>query len=447
MYREMSLLELPNELLLEIINKHFDNEGQIYSFICTNRRLYSLGRRELYRFNAANNNSSAVHFAASLGNLKTILYAHEHGGAVLDAVNHRYNGASPLHLASRAGHMDVIDFLLARGVPLNTRDKYYYTPLGDAVRMGHLAIVERLLAVAGVDPCLKDSSGRPPLWWACRDGHLRIVQALLRRGGIDLGSSPIPHVMPLFIAAAGNHVDVVATLLADDRVDPNPVAGYPGTPLMVACRKGHERVIQMLLNSRKTDIQHEDSSGRQAIFYAVVGNHARTLDILLDHGALIDAMDHSGWTAIHVAARNGLVDMAYKLIARGADPSGGVTEGWTPLCWAAFVNRRRIINLLLDDHRVDANYAISNGSTAMHIAAMNGSEALELFLDREVVDVNSQDNLGRTPLILAVQHARLCHIEPLIMNERIDVNRPQIEGPRRLCRQRGRAARVSSRRC
>ncbi|KAL3487501.1 ankyrin repeat-containing domain protein [Aspergillus germanicus] len=426
----MSLLSLPNELLLEIISKHFYWEREIYAFIRANRRLYSIGRQELYRFNTAYDNSSALHVAAETGNIETAAYAHEHGGAVLETAHLRYGNTTPLHLASRAGHVAIVDFLLAKGVAVNARDMHDTTALSEAVQHGRFAMVERLLAVEGIDPGIEDSFGRSPLWWACRGGHLEIVQALLcRKGNVAVNSAADYNETPLFIAAFWNHVDVVKTLLADDRVDPNLVAGWTVTALMMACKKGHEQVVRALLDSSKTEIQLEDHDGRQAVFYAVEGNHTGIVDLLLDHGALIDAPDDSGQTALFMAARNGLGKMAYHLIARGAHPSPASARGYTPLCWAAHANSASIIKILLEDPRVDANHATPTGPSPMHIAAVNASEALEHFWQRDDVDVNCQDSIGRTPLILAVSNnARMCHIEPLLAHRRTDVNIQSKEG-------------------
>jgi ankyrin repeat protein len=51
---------------------------------------------------------------------------------------------TPLHLASENGHIDVVQYLLARGVSTTTRDSCGRTPLDCAQRNGHIGIVELL---------------------------------------------------------------------------------------------------------------------------------------------------------------------------------------------------------------------------------------------------------------------------------------------------------------
>lgn len=45
----------------------------------------------------------------------------------------RKNGATPLHVASHCGHVDVVRLLLEHGADPNVRDKYGDTPAKDAL--------------------------------------------------------------------------------------------------------------------------------------------------------------------------------------------------------------------------------------------------------------------------------------------------------------------------
>ena len=51
---------------------------------------------------------------------------------------------TPLHLASENGHIEVVQYLLARGVNTTTRDSCGRTPLDYAQRNGHIGIFELL---------------------------------------------------------------------------------------------------------------------------------------------------------------------------------------------------------------------------------------------------------------------------------------------------------------
>jgi hypothetical protein len=79
-----------------------------------------------------------------------------------------------------------------------------------------------------------------------------------------------------------------------------------------------------------------------------------------------------GGTALHEAAWNGDRNMAWILIAAGADPNVPHTEGGsTPLHYAILTNHVEIVKLLLE-HGADVKARYRGGSTALHLAAGRG---------------------------------------------------------------------------
>lgn len=66
-----------------------------------------------------------------------------------------------LRAAAAAGKLDVVEALLARGVPA-TREERGRSPLSLAAEKGHAEVIRALLA-GGADPCLLDGHGRTPL--------------------------------------------------------------------------------------------------------------------------------------------------------------------------------------------------------------------------------------------------------------------------------------------
>ncbi|KAJ1969356.1 Glycerophosphocholine phosphodiesterase [Dispira parvispora] len=94
---------------------------------------------------------------------------------------------SPLHLAARGGHTEVLRVLLNHQsrehpdgpvVHLNAVEKYYkWTPLCLAAIEGHLDCVELLLK-AGADPNILDNAGWNAHEWAAYRGHCQIIEIL-----------------------------------------------------------------------------------------------------------------------------------------------------------------------------------------------------------------------------------------------------------------------------
>jgi ankyrin repeat protein len=67
---------------------------------------------------------------------------------------------------------------------------------------------------------------------------------------------------------------------------------------------------------------------------------------LLDQGAVIDARDEAGRTALMLAVTEDKLEMVRVLLARGADPNAADNTGHTPLQQANKRNLREIAALL-----------------------------------------------------------------------------------------------------
>jgi ankyrin repeat protein len=154
-------------------------------------------------------------------------------------------------------------------------------------------------------------------------------------------------------------------------------------PLQDAASKGELTVAEFLLNNGAEISIGGGSSGYTALHYAANQGHKAMVELLLQHGAAVDARAQSGETALHLAAGRGFKNVAESLLAQGADANARDDQNGTPL----------------------------------FRAAGQGRLALAQFLIEKGADVNSKDNSGKTALVTAIVGKHVPVIELLLTNK------------------------------
>ena len=96
------------------------------------------------------------------------------------------DGFQPLGLASYFGHLDIAEYLIKAGAPINSpsRNGLKAAPIQSAVAAGHEKVVQMLLRL-GADPNAREQGGYTPLHAATQNGDEDMIRLLLY-GGADL---------------------------------------------------------------------------------------------------------------------------------------------------------------------------------------------------------------------------------------------------------------------
>ena len=214
--------------------------------------------------------------------------------------------------------------------------------LYEASAVGDLAMIELLLA-RGVDPNHTGDGQRTPLENAISFRRLDVAK-VLRRAGAEIDR---PGMRALHVAAAMGcltvngvrTVDYVRWLL-DEGAAVDGTEGHT-TPLILAAGTGDAESVQVLLE-HGARVEARNGQGETAL---VVAARALSLDVvrlLIATGARVDAHDSAGGTVLHALAGqdyNGLVcpellEMLRLLIAHGADVAARDDEGRRALDFA-----------------------------------------------------------------------------------------------------------------
>jgi ankyrin repeat protein len=201
---------------------------------------------------------------------------------------------TPLQLASRNGHVEVVCFLLEHGADVTARDKTGLTPLHHASNNGQIEVI-RILIKHGADVGAQNGNGQTPLHNASLSGQAGVVCILIEHGAVlsvqnQYGSTPLHD-------ALRSRKAEVARILIDRGADVTvrEVGGW--TPLHRASREGQLEVARMLIE-RGADIADQTIKGQTPLHLAAEQWQLEVGRMLIERGVDMDAQTGAGETSL-----------------------------------------------------------------------------------------------------------------------------------------------------
>ena len=198
-----------------------------------------------------------------------------------------------------------------------------------------------------------------------------------------------------FAAVRAGNIDEV---MGQVKADPSLLAARDpsgATPVLVAAYHRQEPLARALAE-RKRDLDLFEA--------AVLGDVARATALLDADPSLLDSFSQDGWTALHLAAFFDQLGMVELLLARNAklDLKSKNTLNNTPLNAAVAASRVEIARRLLAKG-ADANAHQHGGITPLHEAAAAGNAEMVRLLLSYRADANAISEDNRTPLGMALE--------------------------------------------
>ncbi|XP_022096541.1 serine/threonine-protein phosphatase 6 regulatory ankyrin repeat subunit B-like [Acanthaster planci] len=301
----------------------------------------------------------AIHFAAEGGNVDCIRSLVNHGADIESKMGSYHNKITPLMIATKYGHFELVEALLDMGAVIQQKDKFNRTALMLACMNGNYPITALLLR-RGADPNSQDSSGNTATHYAAAYGWWHCLNLLLEAGA-----------------------------------DPNVPNDWKTPPLGVAFMKGHIGCSDLLLGQSAVDVNFRDNSG--ATMLSLTAASPMTSDMvgqmhyLMGKKADLTLVDIHGRNALHYLATSGLpssyndkiknavetakLDMAKLLIQKGCNASARDKDGNTPINIAlqeAGSGSMELVKLLLDEgSSLSLKEREDDGGNALHTMARN----------------------------------------------------------------------------
>ncbi len=371
-------------------------------------------------------------------------------GGNLNAANDY--GVTPLALACDNAAGEMVERLLAAGANPNTGRTTGETPLMTCARTGNTKAVQALLA-RGADATATDPlSGQTALMWAVGERQTEVARVLIAHGA-DVHTRTKGDFTALLIAARTDE-PALAGLLLDAGANVNVSAADGTTPLVVATVRGNAALAIFLLeqgadpNTAATGYTplhwaagswHTELTGPNGIvadrdeewrsLNGIKTGKLELVEALLAYGANPNArlaktppqfgyasprfrVSITGATPFLLAAMDGNASVMHALVNAGADPLLPTEQNTTPLMVAAGLGRVPAESHVTEDESLEAvhlalqlgsevNKTNNAGRTALHGASHIRSDALVQLLVDQGATVNTKDERGITPLMIA----------------------------------------------
>uniref|UniRef100_A0ABD2XCX2 Uncharacterized protein n=1 Tax=Trichogramma kaykai TaxID=54128 RepID=A0ABD2XCX2_9HYME len=310
---------------------------------------------------------------------------------------------------------------------VNYTDEFGLTHFHVACRHGCELVVYKFLELGRVDPnCLVPETGDSPLHLALdlySDGK-KILRLLLPRGANpnltnNKGMTPLHSICD---SHCNNEVELSEMLfkLSEEKYHPVQIDARDelgNTPLHLALQKGPKMLVELLLK-RGANAHLANKEGFTPL-HIICNSHSsynsNLLKVLFElsdekyHPVEIDARDELENTPLHLALYNGDKEIVELLLRRGAHTNLANKEGFTPLhiiCNSHSSYNSDLLKMIfeLSDakyHPVQINARDELGNTPLHLALNNGPKKVVELLLKRGANPNVANKEGFTPLHIA----------------------------------------------
>ena len=259
-----------------------------------------------------------------------------------------------------------------------------------------------------------DKKGNSLLMLAIANGKENIIQYLLTIKDIDINAQNNEGSTALIEAIEKNNATLV-TQLINKGANVNIADKNGFTPLIMATINAKNAIATELINNG-ADINAQNNEGDTALIRAIKNNDKDKVLLLINNNANVNQINKKGESPLISASRYGLsLDTIDLLLEKGALINAQDNNGWTALMWAIDQNEQKIAESLIKKE-ANVNLANKTGETPLMKAASKGLvDLIELLLTNKAI-INAVDHKGKTALMYAAEKGKPDAVSLLIKN-------------------------------
>ncbi|NRA74228.1 MAG: ankyrin repeat domain-containing protein [Rickettsiales bacterium] len=210
------------------------------------------------------------------------------------------DGETPLYVASKKGHVDIVRGFLKLGVDVNGKEFGFKKPLIAAIENEHEEVVEVLLN-NGADPNIDKVFIFTPMYVAAKIGNAHIIEMLMQKGAnVGDGSYSL-----LRMLAQNNHVKALETFVKKSTINEISKAFFD------AVKKGNiEATETLLINGADVNfISVWEGLEVSSLYIASGACNIKMAELLLIYGINLNIETSLYSTPLNVAERIGCVEV------------------------------------------------------------------------------------------------------------------------------------------
>ena len=228
--------------------------------------------------------------------------------------------------------------------------------------------------------------GMTTLMWAVNNERLRVVELLIRVGAKVTAKTESNVHSVLTMAARKKNLRIVQMLVRGGALTDDTTLL---SPLRCALDAGNDVIAQFILDSsEELGVIKNSLRGAPLVIAATEGDVAM-VDLLLSHGADVDAFDIRGWNPALTAANKGHLELLKLLVEHEADlcATHRSTFATTPLIYACAREHDAIVEFLLGFEQVRRAY----DGHSLYLAVSRRNHKLIERLVKVPIDFLNQD--------------------------------------------------------